>query len=304
MRKLAVSGLIVGVLLLGGGVVSGQGADALAAYVAQVADNLMNQETAVFEGASEVIIDMDMGGAAQHIEVTADITGEYEFADGDFGAWYTMLDQAFSMAIPGAGQMAFDLTTESLMADATLYERYTSTSPMFGSAFPSGWHVVDDAAGTPGAGPMGDPTAMLPGIDITKLPYIIGQKTVVAATELPPEVIDGREMRVFNVELDMEAVSLQMSAWMSGISNEELDSEDAELITGLMPELFSELVMEWTVWIDTAADLPYRSMGTMVGPLMVGQQGMNVVMELELAFDMTFTDFNVPVTIEPPELGT
>lgn len=305
MKKLLVVIVSLGMLFLAIAPTAGQDVDELAAYVTQVADNLMNQDTAIFEGFSEVILDMDMGGMMQHIEATADITGEYEFAAGDFAAWYTVLDQVFAMTMPGAGEMAFDLTIESLMAEATLYERYTSENPMFANVFSAGWTVVDDAAGTPGAGagPMGDPTAMMPGIDITKLPYIIGQETVAAVTELAPEVIDGREMRVFQVELDLDAVSQQMSAWMSGMAADELDDEDAEAVTGMMAGLFSEMEMEWTVWIDTTAELPYRSAGSMVGPLTIEQQGMSFVMEMILNFDMTFTEFNGPVTIEPPELG-
>lgn len=309
MKNRCVTLLVIGLLLVAVAPAAGQSPDALVVYVAEVADNLMMQDTASFEGASTVTMDMDMGGATQHIEVSADITGDYIFAEGDFDAWYTVLDQAFAMEIPGAGEMAFDLTVESLMAEATLYERYTSQSPMFGSAFPTGWTVVDDAAGTPDAAPMGDPTAMMPGIDITKLPYIIGEQTVASATELEPEVIDGRTMRVFEVELDMGAVADQFSAWMAGMPNEDMTEEEAALAAQMMPGLFSELEMDWMVWIDTTTDLPYRSAGTMVGPLTVNQQGMGgqsfaVVMEMLLEFDMTFTAFNEPVVIEAPVLGS
>ena len=310
MKRLVGVLLVIGLFWLAVSPALGQPGDALATYVIEVADNLMKQDSATFEGLSTVILDMDMGGAAQHIEVSADITGEYLFAEGDFAAWYTVMDQMFAMEIPGAGQMAFDLTVESLMAEATLYERYSTESPMFASAMPTGWTVVDDAAGTPGAGAMGDPTSMLPGIDITKLPYIIGQQTVADVTELAPEIIDGREMRVFSVDLDMAAVSHQMSAWMSGLPNEEIGADDAALVAGMMPDLLSEMEMTWTVWIDSAAALPYRSAGSMVGPLTISMpgmpagQGMGAVMDLALEFDMTFTAFNVPVTIEPPELGS
>lgn len=308
MKSRFVMLFAVAILLAVGSPVASQGAGALASYVTEVASNLMHQDTAVFEGYSIVAMDTNLGGTTQHIEINADIEGEYIFADGDFAAWYTVLDQVFAMDVPGAGQMAFDLTVESLMAEATLYERYTSNSPLFASAFPSVWTVVDDAAGTPEAGPMGDPTAMMPGIDITKLPYIIGEQTVAEATELESEVIDGRTMRVFKVDLDMDAVSNQFSAWMSGMPNDDLSEEDAALVEDMMPGLFSEMKMDWTVWIDTTTDLPYRSAGSMVGPLTVNQpgmggQGMAAVMDLTLEFDMTFTAFNEPVTIDPPELG-
>lgn len=307
MNSRVITLLAIIILLLTAGSVAGQGIDPLTDYVTLAADNLMQQDTALFEGASHVIMQMDMGGAAQVIEIDAEIDGQYRFAEGDFEAWYVVQDQAFSMMVPGAGEMAFDLTLESLMAEATLYERVTSESPMFASALPGGWTVVDDAAGTPAAGAM-DPTAMMPGIDITKLPYLIRQDTIVTVFERNLEVVDDRPMRVFDVELDMAAVSRQMSAWMSGMPNDELSEEDAELAAGMMPGLFSEMEMTWTVWIDTTTDLPYRSAGTMIGPLNVGQpgapQGMSVVMDMTLEFDMTFTEFNVPVEIEAPDMGS
>lgn len=307
MDRRVITLFAIFILLMTAGSAASQDTDALVAYVTQAADNLMHQDTALFEGSSHVVLEMDMGGAAQLIEADAAIDGQYVFAEGDFAAWYTVQEQAFSMTVPGAGQMAFDLTLESLMADATLYERVTSESPMFASALPGGWTVVDDAAGTPTAGAM-DPTAMMPGIDITKLPYIIRQDTVATVTERDSETIDGRAMRTFDVEMNMDAVSQQMSAWMSGMPNDELSEEDAEVAAGIMPGLFSEMEMAWTVWIDTATNLPYRSAGTMIGPLTMGQpgapQGMTVVMDMTLEFEMTFTEFNVPVEIEAPVPGS
>ncbi|GAB4570724.1 MAG: hypothetical protein Kow0077_05530 [Anaerolineae bacterium] len=307
MRRFLVLAVLACLVLGSVAPAAGQDPDSLARYIVLVAENLMNQETAIFEGNSTVTVSMDMGGASQVVEAVSDISGQYVFAEGeaDFEAWYTIEEIELTMTMPGAGQMAFDLTVESLMTDATLYERTTSNNPMFASAFEEGWTILDDAAGTPGANPMADPTGMLPGIDVTKLPYVIGEDTVATVTELPPETIeDGREMRVFEIKLDMENVASQFGAWMSGMLPAEEEEGAGAAPDELLSGLLAEMETTWTMWIDPVTELPYRSTGTMKGPMTLDQQGMTLIMDLAVEFDMTFTEFSTPVTIEPPELGS
>ncbi len=132
--------------------------------------------------------------------------------------------------------------------------------------------------------------------------HLAQEGVISAVTELEPEVVDGAEMRVFDLQFNVIELLLVQTPIVEGSieqSREEIIAEaEAILVEG-------NATISYRLWIGADDGLLYRGTGEQYTflPYLTAEieGGPNVDLETEFSADFAISQHGQPVTIEPPD---
>ncbi|HEX3052817.1 MAG TPA: hypothetical protein VHP83_19315 [Aggregatilineaceae bacterium] len=311
-------------LLLPSGPLSAQdGPDPeLVAYVVGAFEQLNAVESYGVSGYQATVMELVI--KANEIEVTAESTFDAQFqptTGGNIKAAVATVNGDVEVSTDGDGA-SMSVTAEVIFIDLKQYFRLDIDAPAeAGLDVPYEWYVIDmsELAGiTEEAGIDFDVLAQTTGNKFLSDLYIpITSDAVQAIREEAPEVLDGREYRVFSVTISPEGTIpdelgkiLDVAELQAQIEAAEGGANSDTALLANIDQLMDAMTITEDIWIDAETGLPlhvileadYSEMLPLMGqidPELAGVTG-----SLEKFSDVTIDNINAPFSVELPADAT
>ena len=243
---------------------------------------------------SEATISTAMQGAEQQYEIYNVIEEQGEVADN--GDYHVLITRTSGASLEEAEAIApFEVEQVQLEGETYINLLLEDTPYAEELAVEAGWWRYDDLL------------AQFDGIMRVaiesqlnyRLPLILflDPEIITDVTELEPEVIDGVEMRVFQLELDALTVLLRQSAGMDSVQLEDILNQ-----VSLMAA--SDVSLDYRLWIGAEDGLIYKgvSEGRTYIPYLSEEieDGPDYDMDTRASIEFTISAHDEPVEINAP----
>jgi hypothetical protein len=227
-------------------------------------------------------------------DLTQTITGKILQGEDKVIATEMTLDQNLVMKQPSS--VTVDMRMEMILVDGKLYARFSNLSANVATMFPKGWlDLIKDASKVPGFNTM-NKEALLKLASVQVL-YPINGKTVQTIAELDSETLDGVDTRLFEVDLDPEAVYNSGASSLAGLFNEAALGVNAK---EMVKAMFKGMKIHLKVWISTDDQFVRQVEGTV--KLAADLPG-GIKLDQTTTVTTAIADFDEPVEIVAPKLG-
>jgi hypothetical protein len=250
---------------------------------------------------------MAMSFGEQSMNIVNDIIQTVDFQVAKNGDSYNAsgtLEQNTVTDMGAAGSTDTTLTFELVTLDGETYVRASGDAGMLGGVLPEGWTSLSDPSA--GTNPI---FATLSGENLTRLynqALPINETTVVGIEELDGSRLGAAGMRVFQIDYNPSALieSGMFDSLGSALSGSGSGAAAGIDVEQLLQDMFEDAEITYTVYVGDDDGLVHQLDSTMAIDATLNMQGMSIPLVMSIDSTTVFTNFNEPVTIEAPELGT
>ena len=308
-RRLSVLMLLVLLCLSYGSIVMQAQEDALdedeqaaLEYVMQAMENMSQLDTLRVAVEQTINQTFTAEGVTVDMVIAQLINGAYDNSSDEIRFEVTN-EQDLTTEVDGQ-EDSLEMTMDMVAVDDVLWVRVIDVIPeSLGAIFPSEWTNVSE-----------EPT-LVPGLEMLNVSqllqmtnsweaYPLSEESVASIEELDADELDGREMRVFVVCYNSQALlETGLADQIGQMFNAEVMGADME---SMMRQIIEGATLEMTAWIDTEDVLLYRAEVHMVVDAEIedvfpGMDVIGVQQDLNARYD--YHSFNEPLEITAPEAG-
>jgi hypothetical protein len=247
---------------------------------------------------------MEMGVGQQTMNIVNDITQTIDFqvvktADGYNASG--ALEQS-TVTDLGTGGTETVLTFEMVLLDGDTYVRVSGDAGPLAAMFPEGWSNLSDPAAA--ANPLLSALNVESMVGLGSQSFLTEDSAVLGIEELDSAEIDGQTMRVFDINYDTTALAASgvfdaMSSSLGSLAGPQ-GGDPQEMIQ----DMFEDAEITYTAYVGADDGLLHQLDNTMAIDATLSFQGMTLPLVMTIDSTTVFSDFNEPVEIEAPEVGT
>lgn len=294
------------------GSVVAQDDDELLDYIFEALTQI-NQQSSV-QLSTEQVIAMEMNiGLPLTINMTSNIDAAVIYEDGEVIAMQGISSQMTELPELGLGDLLpnTDATVEVIQVDDETYFRIIEGGNMLGTAVPEGWITADEFFN------FGIPVTLNDDFidftdfgDMDDMSSDMTTEFIDSITELDNEELNGVDVRVFAIELNLDMLleSELFAEALGSVGLEDAGLDDAGLgdlgmdFETMMGDLLENLTFSVIVRIGADDNLPYQTEVVVMMDADIDMMGQAVNMVIDMTQTTTYSDYNEPVEITAPDL--
>lgn len=249
-------------------------------------------------------------GPVQEMTITA--TSQVRPLDN---AIYTSQETKMGMSAEGEEEMNISMQQEIVLVDGEMYLRVDGTGELFETftalyPYPEDWvnyrdYLINETGYSPEMIDQQFETLTVANFYDTNSQswQYLNADNVTSIVELPSETLEGKPMRVFQLEIDSQA--LQNSVVAAQMQDADiLNTAFSLAFQNLFSQIFNNLEMETTynliLWIGVEDNYIYQAQYQMTNTMKFGEETETLALSQTADGSIIYSRFNEPFVIEAP----